>query len=156
MLSVKAFSGDVAHWWLPYLPRLLVQFPNIRVICMQRERQATIRSFNNIKGKGKGSANHWISHDGEYWTRTPWDECYPKYDVRTRDLALGLYWDEYYAAAINLAHEYPSNIAIFDISLLGTISGQERILEFCGYSDPVTSVPLTLNKGTIADGIFVA
>jgi len=152
LLKMRQYAGDVAHWWLPYLESIFQDFPDTRVICLKRDQQETVRSFELIKGEGLAGVNHWSAHDGKQWRRNLWDQCYPDYDVKSRKLALMLYWDEYYAIVPEMQKERPGQIRVFDPIQMDSESGQKEILDFCGFQDPVTSTELRLNRGKISDG----
>jgi len=148
-----SFVADTSHWWLPYFEELVKEYPDLKAVVLKRDKPAVIKSFLKIKGNGvKGSINHWINHDGSYYAKNMWDECYPKYDVKTTRDALGKYWDEYYETAEKLAKRFPENIQIFSIEDLNDEKGQVAILKFCGFKNPITSQDLHLNKGTVSDG----
>ena len=148
------FVGDVSHWWLPYIDQVLENYRNVRVVVLKREKEATVNSFLKIKGGGrKGTINHWIDHDGSYWARNVWDECYPVYDVTAMGEAIGRYWDDYYSTAEILAQRLPSSIRIFSTERLGERATQDEILSFCGFERPRTIDDLHLNKGSISDGV---
>jgi glycosyltransferase involved in cell wall biosynthesis len=78
-LSRRFFSYviDVSHWWLPHLEKMQQSLGKFGVISLQRDYANTVNSFLKIKGMGLGTINHWTNHDGHYWTRHYWDECYP-------------------------------------------------------------------------------
>ncbi|MEX0921387.1 MAG: hypothetical protein WD489_05965 [Rhodovibrionaceae bacterium] len=147
------FTGDVAHWWLPSLQGVMSFFPNFRAVVLRRDKQETIESFIKVKeGEGKGSVNHWVAHDGSYWKHVPWDRCYPKYPVKTARDGIARYWDDYYAAAGKLAGAHPDKLRIFDMELLGSPAGQEEILRFCGFENPVLPGQIHANAGTYGEG----
>ena len=151
----RGFSsfGDVSHWWLPRFEALLVAFPGLRMIVLKRDRLDTIASFLKVKGgEGQGGINHWIDHDGRFWRRNIWDECYPKYEARGSREAIGAYWDDYYRQAEELQRRHPGVLRVFPTTLLSSTEGQREILTFAGFTDPVTIEALAANAGTIKDG----
>lgn len=147
------FVGDVGHWWLPRVKSIAAFFPDFRAVVMKRDRAATVESFLKVKGGGgEGSVNHWMDHDGSYWTRVPFDRCYPSYRAGSMAEAIGLYWDEYYATCDRLAEAYPGQIRTFDITALKDPAGQEEILRFCGFPDPVLPGEIHANVGSYEEG----
>ena len=100
--------GDIAHWWLPYVDYILERHPNSIFIATKRSRSETISSFLNIKGGDcKGSINHWLEHDGNFYKKNLWDKCYPNYSSQNRvKEAIGEYWDEYYSECTRLEKKY--------------------------------------------------
>jgi len=148
-----ASFGDVSHWWLPRFEAMRDAFPGLRMIVLKRDRLETIASFLKVKGgEGQGGINHWIDHDGRFWRRNIWDECYPKYEARSSREAVGAYWDDYYRQADDLARRFPAALRIFPTAHLSSTEGQREILTFAGFSDPVTIEALAANIGTIKDG----
>ena len=147
------FVGDVSHWWLPHIEYLLNFYPRSRVVVLKRDRQATIKSLLRIKGgAGRGAINHWIEHDGSYWSRNIWDECYPSYDVEDTVEAIGRYWDAYYAEAERLVAKYPEEVRFFSTEMLGSRGTQNELLKFCGFERPVLMENLHLNRASTSDG----
>jgi hypothetical protein len=145
--------SDVAHWWLPRIETILAQYPDARFIIIRRDRAETVNSFHKIKGEGaRGSANHWMEHDGSFWRKSNWDPTYPSFDANNIIEAIGMYWDAYYLLAEDKTNKYPSNVRIFDITALSDVAGQHEILTFAGIPNPVTVEKLHTNVGTIADG----
>jgi len=151
----RAFAGfgDVSHWWLPRFEALLEAFPDLRMIVLKRDRLETISSFLKVKGgEGKGAINHWVDHDGRFWRRNIWDECYPKYEAVGSREAIGAYWDDYYRQADELQRRHPAALRVFPTAHLSSPDGQREILTFAGFSDPVTVEGLAANAGTVRDG----
>ncbi len=145
--------ADVSHWWLPYIDFLVEKNNDIRIVVMKRNRKATVDSFLKIKGGGgRGSINHWIKHDGSFWSENIWDECYPKYKVSKMKKSLEHYWDDYYKKAYQLMKRYPESIKIFSTDELSNPDVQKDMLLFCGYEEPVIITDLYLNKGGAHEG----
>ena len=153
LLNGYRFVGDVSHWWLPYLENILEAYQSARVVVLKRDMNATIESFLRIKGGGgKGTINHWIKHDGSYWVKNIWDECYPGYDVATMKEAIERYWNNYYASVETLMRRFPSLIKEFPTERLGERDTQAEILSFCGFGEPKIIEDLQLNKGGASAG----
>ena len=85
-------SGDVSFYLLPYANVILEALPNAKFIIIQRDKQETIDSY--IK-KTKGY-NQFNSHDGSRWQFTPWDQCYPNMEGKTKEESVSKYYDLYY------------------------------------------------------------
>lgn len=145
--------GDVAHWWLPHMQSVAAFFPSFRAAVLKRDREETVESFFAVKEGGqKGGVNHWMDHDGSYWNRVPFDRCYPSYPAKSMREAIGRYWDDYYAACERLAERYPGQVRIFDMAALKSDAGQEEILRFCGFPEPVLPGEIHANAGTFKEG----
>lgn len=148
--------ADVAHWWLPRMGVLLKRFPDARVVVLRRERAATVASFLKVKGAAQlGGINHWMPHDGTYWTRNAWDECYPDYEAESAEEAIGLYWDAYYAAVEAMRRDYPDAVMVLPTERIGDEDAQASLLRFCGFSVPRLMGDLRLNRGGAEDGRFM-
>lgn len=118
--------GDVASAYLPYVDYLLAAYPQVKFICLQRARAATIESFMQKTLQ----RNHWIEHDGTVWQVDEWDACFPKYQAASKQEAIGLYWDEYYTIAAQYQSLYPMHFRIFCTDALNHRAGQQAILDF--------------------------
>jgi hypothetical protein len=125
--STASVVGDVAYFYLPYLEQFIDVFPHVRIICLERERQAVIDSFM-WKTQWK---NRWYNHDGKEWIKEDvWDATFPKYDIAEKPKAIGAYYDEYRKRIRLVAQDYPANVRIFGIEVLNTMQGQKTILDF--------------------------
>lgn len=145
--------GDVAHWWLPHMQSVAAFFPDFRAAVLKRGREETVESFFAVKEGGqKGGVNHWMDHDGSHWDRVPFDRCYPSYPAKDMREAIGRYWDDYYAACERLAERYPGQVRIFDMTALKSDAGQEEILRFCGFAEPVLPGEFHANVGNFEEG----
>lgn len=120
--------GDVGFYYLSYFQHILRRFPTARFPVLKRDRQQTIASYLNKAG----GRNHWMEHDGRRWHWDRWDHCYPKYEARSIEEALGNYWDEYYERCGQLERQHPDKVRVFDISALNSEPGQREILDFVG------------------------
>ena len=153
LLNSYSSVADVAHWWLPYAENIIKENPNSFFLCMKRDKIQTVNSFLKIKGNGqKGSINHWIKHDGKFWSKNIWDETYPKFKVDYIQEAVGEYWEYYYSKSDEIEKKYPKNFKIFDIDELSTEQGQLNILNFCNYKHPITALNIKKNVGTVKEG----
>jgi hypothetical protein len=154
--AVRAI-GDVASYYLPYAP-MLAGMPDVRMPVLRRDKDATVASFIQVMRIRRGRIrtvidgvatflrrrpyrrfrNHWVEHDGRRYLRSAkFDKCFPKFQAKTVEDAVGQYWDLYYHTAEELAAKYPAKIRIFAVDDLNTQSGQRAILEFCGLREPV-------------------
>ena len=82
-----AVVGDVSHWWLPHIDALAEALGPVKVVYLHRGYSATVASFERVKLRVKPPFNHWLPHDGDAWTRDPWDGCYP--NVLNEGVTLG-------------------------------------------------------------------
>ncbi len=137
----KQYVGDIGFYWLPYVEKVLSVFPKTKFICLKRKKKDTVSSYLK-KTEGR---NHWIEHDGRFWRKDYiWDRCFPKYNVKAKEEALSLYWEEYYSNASELQLSYPQNFKVFDISVLNSPESFFYVLDFLEISR-VTIKPVRLN-----------
>lgn len=143
--------GDVGHYYLPYVEKILTRENNARFPCLWRSKDKVIESFTaklrlspprrmrSIYAAFKRkhlptSRNHWAgSHDPRWQSDLRFDACFPSYEgLEAASLAdhLGRWHDEYYAEAGRLAKKYPDHIRIFDLEQMNSIEGRREILEF--------------------------
>ncbi|HHZ95800.1 MAG TPA: tetratricopeptide repeat protein, partial [Flavobacteriales bacterium] len=119
-LGGHGYVGDVSHWWLPYVEDLIASFNGVRFVVLKRDRDATVKSFLNIKkADGGDGMNHWMKHDGTVWGHVAWDECYPTYDVDKIEIAIQHYWQDYYDTVDALIARYPAHIRQFKTEDIG-------------------------------------
>ena len=154
MLSLFDLVGDVSHWWLPHFEIIQNAFPDVKMIVTKRDLRQTVSSFLKIKGgERRGAINHWIRHDGSYWSSNFWDECYPKYEAKTLEEALISYWSDFYGYAENLQSKYPNAVRIVPIEFLSNVEGQTKIFEFLEIQAGINKEHLFLNKAGTQDGV---
>lgn len=124
--------GDVCHSWLPYIPMLLERYPQARVICLEREREAVVASFmQKLRRKNK---NHWVPDPGRQWRRDRrFDPTFPKYASMDLDAAIRRYWEEYHETVAALLERYPGRIRRWNTdAALNAPEGMADLLTFAG------------------------
>lgn len=125
--------GDVASYHLPYVPRFFADFDDVRCVCLRRERAEVVDSFLRITP----DRNHWTDPASAFWSDRwrpdpAWDPCFPKYPLDKAE-AIAAYWEEYYAAAADLARRFPGRFLVADMrDALNNRETQMRILDFVG------------------------
>ena len=142
----EPFVADVAFYYLPYIPYLLREFSDLRVIVLRRDKKETVRSFLAKLGR----RHHFLEAPQEwgYQADPKWDPCFPKYPPMDLEAALHLYWEEYYWIADEYARKWPENIRIFEIDALNSERGQCEILKFTGIPEPHKHIlPIRFNVG---------
>ena len=116
-------GGDVAFYWLPYIEMMIRRWgEDLRVICLQRGREATVESYL----RKVHQRNPWQASSYR------WAPCYPKYsqDLTKRE-AIGRYWDAYYARAGELATRH-DQVHVFRTEALNDREEQRDLLCFAG------------------------
>jgi len=154
--------GDIAFYYLNYVDDLVRADPDCAFVCLRRDREQTIQSWLNKSSIGRWPSlwwgdrikawltrtpfhtayNFWQEHDGSLWRKDPvWDSCFPKFDARSKEAAIGMYWDYYYLEAERLQQRHPGRFRIFDVVELGTLEGQRQILDFIGVPEAQQAYP---------------
>lgn len=144
--------GDIAMYYLSYVEELLQFDPDVRFVCLKREKNATVDSWlrkTSIKRwRSKQIAdylyslisrtpyykeyNYWQEHDRDDIEVDPiWDKCFPKFVAPDKKKAVEMYWEYYYEEAARLSEKYPKNFKIFNIDELNTKQGQLEVLRHC-------------------------
>lgn len=145
--------GDIALYYLNYVPEIASRFDNVIFLCLRRDRAATIASWEakahipRWRSKWLGDRltslltrqpfytdyNFWMTHDGSIWKKNPvWDKCFPKYDdAPDRKTAIARYYDDYYERAEDLAKQYNDSFLLVETESMKTAAGQHRILDLC-------------------------
>ena len=113
---------------LPYVEQILARYPDVKFVCLKRDRASTVASYMK-KTEGR---NHWIQHDGSRWYRDRWDHSYPKYPCADKEKAIGRYWDDYYRESERLQALYPEAFCVFPTEALNSKPRQSEILSFLG------------------------
>jgi hypothetical protein len=126
--------NDVAFSWLPYIPSLLTDVPDIRIIVTRRDAHEAARSFEAWMDGGSGPGrHHWLDHNGEGWVPDPvWDPCFPKLAIADRYQAIVTYCKEYDAAIDELTAAHPRNFLIVSTAELSWRHRQDDIFAFAG------------------------
>lgn len=133
LLDRPSYCGDVGMYYLPYCEFLIAHRPDIRFVCMERDRAAVVESFlRHTRGR-----HPWLRHDGRRWRIDPvWDASYPKFDEPDKAEAVGLYWDLYHAEVNRLVVLHPDRVRRFSMESLNSREGMNEILDFIGYRGP--------------------
>ena len=141
----EKFTGDVGFYYLPWVRAIAELWPNVRFICMERERNITVESL--VWKAERGNRNPWMEHDGTRWRHHPGDIVHPKFDGATGvEDACGRYWDHYAARSRELAQLLPGRFAVVPIESLNEAEGVKWILDYCGFENPKIIGPLRLNS----------
>lgn len=120
--------GDIAPWYLAYVP-VLWDFPlKVKYVCLQRDRALTVASF--------------LRQRFDYCSLNPRPEERPSEELfptvpkfeGTREECAGQFWDAFYTQAQGYAERIPNTFRIFPTEALNSIRGQREILSYLGYS----------------------
>lgn len=116
------YIADVNLTWLNYIHDAIRIFPDLRAVCLQRNKKDTVKS--------------WMTKDWDLWTVGSKDvkgrPLMPQYELPLKE-AIGQYWEDYYAEARLLETFYPENVKIFhSFMLLNEEEPQSEALSFLG------------------------
>lgn len=126
--------GDVASFYLPHVERAIRCEPAIRMLCLKRPRDEVITGYiNSLNATRRTPTNHWSEKLESGWYHDPlWTQAFPQYATSDRSEGIGLYWDEYYAAADDLSRRFPEHFLLIDAEELNHRAGKQRVLTFVG------------------------
>lgn len=142
----KDLALEVGFYYLPYVARIRARVPDARFVVLKRDRAATIESFME---KTRDKAHHWVP-ETLTTRRKRWNQCFPKYEPGIpKRVAVGRYYDEYYAATDALERAEPAVFFTMRTEELGVVAAQRRLLEFLGVAPELqrTQEGLQTNRG---------
>lgn len=84
--SKGQLSGSVARYWLPHIEWIRRQIPEVKLICMHRDKKGTVESWMRWKG---GSRNR--LRPGRSWKF----DVFPLIDAHTNQQSYEFYWEMY-------------------------------------------------------------
>jgi hypothetical protein len=151
--------ADVSHWWLNVLDTFFQHFPNSRAVGLVRDIDECAKSFMRVKGYGRGSLNHWVSHGNGIWVTSSWDPAYPSYPVpayaqdavdRAKFDLIRRYIGEYNDRLAAAAQRLPDRVLLLRTEELNRPATQKRIFEFAGVQG--RTVKLKLNVRDFSEG----
>ncbi len=137
--SGKSFFGDIASYNLELTKHYLKSGVNLRAIILKRNRDEVIRSFI-AKANGR---NHWMKHDGQWWSHDHWDKCFPKFDAGSIGEAIGLYYDHYYVECEKMDQ---SKCFWVETPELNNEERIKELLAWCGFENQTVQM-FHSNKG---------
>lgn len=157
-----AISCDVSFWHLPYVEYILDKYTDAKFVCLERDKEATVISYNNKTGPnvklGKKPRNHWTDRNSQYWEpgtfrEDPvYDKCYPKYDL-PKLLAIEAYWVEYYEMSQFYENKFPENFRVYKTEeVLNDAPTQKNLLTFVGISEEDMIVRTFIHKNKTKQG----
>ena len=136
--------------------------PDGKAIGLNRNVDACVQSFLNVKGRGRQSVNHWAANSTPMWAANPWDPVYPSYPVpegihpdseaayAIKGAMIHRYVSEYNQSLMKLAEVWPEKIHPVRTEELGDDHTARCLSQFVGQSIAISGVPL--NVGTMLDG----
>lgn len=135
-LSPARIYADIGFYYLPYIEQLMREFPQMRFLCLKRDKRETIASFLRVQP----ASTNWFSDDPSF-CRDGWHRCFPKYDTASFEAAVSRYWEDYYEKAHSLECE---RFRIFSTDALNHEKQIREILFFAGVQRPTSVEPVRL------------
>jgi hypothetical protein len=88
--------GDVALYWLPSVERIREEFPGLRVICLRRDKRATVESL------GRKCPGYTLVRPQDREHFPEWWDLFPEIPAETVEDGWSRYYDHYYEQAARL------------------------------------------------------
>lgn len=126
----------VGWYYLNYVD-LLARDHDVRVACLQRDRDRTVASIDRLTRQ----FDHWSNRPPDASANTAWRPLFPQYDVADKVEALGRYWDEYHERCDALAARHPGRVRTFPTEALNDAGSVAELLEHLGYGPAANVVP---------------
>lgn len=121
----EGWVGDVAMWFLPYVPAILEKIPGAKFICLRRGKDEVVNSFYRMVS-GKNLWSSVVEDDGYH-------DYFPKYPYPDTRHCLELYWEQYYQTAERFAQVYPENFYLVDVEEIDKYGFNQAVLKQIGY-----------------------
>jgi len=123
------FVGDVAFYWLPYLPRLFREFTDVKVVGLWREKEGFIKSSIRLL-----HSPIWTK-DGEHQKHPNpiWEQSFPSYEAESREKVLGIFWEDYNSQMFAL--EEKGRIQTFPMDMMHAEESQDVLFDWLGMKE---------------------
>ncbi len=150
MTTALQQGGAVGCYWLPHLERVWRSYPGTKIVCLQREREATCQSWIRHL-YGRHSFVHetiWVDPDGSRHAESK----FPDYDGVPVEQAAYRYYDDYYALAKQMESDHPEHFRIFDMhAVLNDPKSQKQMWRFVGR--PKSKIRCGIRTNTLANPV---
>jgi len=167
-LAFKALSlrdppivGDSAFYWINNVIPLLNHKPDVKCICLKRDKQSVIESYwarndgspmdgnlnvggASFKIQGVAVAGMYMKIASDCGYMKIASDCGPNIDLLKRKT--GEVWDEYYLQAERFEKDYPDSFRIYPTEALNEEEKVREMLEFVGIENPIVEVGVWENK----------
>ena len=149
---VREHRGDVGCYWLNYVEPLLQAHPDTKFVCLQRDKESTVKSWRRRMVGRKEFGIYVMYVDPTGRIRAP--SMFPDYKGVALDRAAALYWETYYEKARKLEELYPSAFRIYPMDeVLNDKRVQRKMLKFAGMTN-APRVKKRENRGGMHDSEF--
>ncbi len=126
--STTPVAGDIAYHLMPYLETLWDRYAGTKVICLRRDKKATITSFRTkLKGRGRPWQIGIWNGPGKGWRDRAITPAIAGFEK-----TISTYYDQYYACAEYYQLARPLHFRIWPMEALNSAEGQREILRFAG------------------------
>ena len=140
-----ALVGDVALYYLHYIPEILSVMPDVKFVCLQRDYEDTVRSYlqHQKERHVSFSVNKFPAYNSPYL----WHYVRPKYNTNDEEEGLRMYLDEYIEKSETFAKQIPEQFRVYKMEdVLNDEGSQREMLEWIGAIDPLILTNRKLNK----------
>jgi hypothetical protein len=145
LIETESVVGDAAFYWTPhieYFLRLGEKYNrDVRIVGLVRPRDEVIASYC----RWVGEKNHWTYHNGEEWEFDRWDHCYPVFRGKTREEAIGLFWDRVMSKLQTVGYK-EDRIDLFEMRELNNEIGVRAILNHIGIPKEDQNIEIEVRK----------
>jgi len=154
MYGVASFYRDIylsvmsAMWFLPYTDVIMEHFPHSKIVCLKREKKATVKSWIKKATTPNGHFRNWFtSTESEHMEKSNlvgkskhlyhgYYKCFPHFDLPFEE-AIKAYYDEYYRMSKLMEERYPNNFKTYDSpQVLVDPDYQLGVLDWIGVKEP--------------------
>lgn len=136
----------VAFYLLPYVDFLLDKYPEAKIACLWRDKDAVIKSWIRkkmtikLKNRKKRNDSFFTRIDSSVWKQNGYVQhvskldhrkCYPRYRL-PRYRATRRYYNSYFYLSEHFRSKYPSSFESFPIDVLNDPECQRQLFDFLG------------------------
>ena len=152
---------------LAYVHEYIALDPSVRIVVLMRPREEVVESFlkksqgrnhwqRHERRRRRSPDNEQLINNAEYvQPDKTWDGAFPNMSAEEcwqfngginkdgtvrpdKASAIRAYWELYNKITLELVHQYPSNVRVFDMyGALNDASVQDDLLRFCGFDESV-------------------
>ena len=130
--------ADVSFSWLNYVEKMIEIFPDLRGLCLIRDREETVESWMHL-----ATENYWEDGDGNK------RQYFPHYALPQRE-GISQYWADYNLKAFYLCSKH-EHLHMIPIEALNGRGQQKKIMEKVGIDKPKLDVGVQESKTVAYD-----
>ena len=143
----SAYVANISFAWLPYIPLAVEKDPEVKCICIKRDRQQTIESFSQHFHRFNVWTHYASRHFDMVQHSNSMARCagFPKFDAPRLE-AIGLYWDLYYQMSKGFQKKFPDNFHVWPIDAFNSEVGVSEMLTFAGLTETNVISGIKINE----------